>query len=902
MKKIVSLILIFVLLTTQINSTYMVDILENDMEIEKVTKINAINKYNSFLFNNPFGGLSSEPTNINRSDSWKYSVSNTFDVWYEIDKIMSSESGREVIVAVLDSGIKMNHPDLNVINDPTILIGSDVASHDNDPSDINSHGTHVAGIIGAKNNDSADRVVGIAPGVNLLAVKVFDNSNYGTVFNFLDGLRYAIDQGADVINMSFYAPWNYKPFQELLNEAEEKNIIVVASSGNDSNHWESGQMFDRKSLGQQYSESIVYPAAYETVLSVGGVGYNNGILGIDDSSNISGIRNDVFRQLDVVAPGVSIYSSNMRNFETPTIKSGTSMAAPFVAGLAALIIAKYPDLTAAEVRDVIRKTAYDPGIVIPEGYNRQDTIGHGLVNVNAALNFSPLDALSIENVDDFVFDPMKYNYLIDVDRSVSELRFTCEAMEGTKFYYNGQEEIGTCDMVIPLEGDISVIEFSVEYKGALRKYKFFVKYKQPLSDARIQRIVVETPFLNPLIKSKNMNYYVDLSGNVSSLAFRLDTFAPTDKIAMVMSDSETDFIYDENYVFNVDLLDKTTLLGFKVKTQEGKETSYLMAIRKNVEAVKTSTFDPLEPILVTSRVNISLDTDAIVLDYGVDADPNFTSYLFQATVSGASKNDVFWSLDDDTYVSVDSNGLVSVREDTPEGLGDFSVKLKAQSVVGGMVAEADILFVERTPLGSVEFFEPYISGYTDGTFRPRNTITRAEVAKIFSKIMRLDQASLLPQAFSDVSKDHWAYDYIQNLYLANIFSGYGDETFKPNEPITRAEIAQVFTNYWNYFDIEVNASHVINIPDVDSNYWAADPIHRLYNARVFPGFLNNAYRPLDDTLREELVFMVNNLIGREPIDVEEPSFTDLSLDYYFLGDIEAASQFYVDKNNLDSDE
>lgn len=831
------------------------------------------------------------PMDINSYDSWRFDYIDMNEVWTQLGKIDYSD----ILVAVIDTGIYVDHTDLNISEK-----GYDFYHKDNDPSDHNGHGTHVAGIIGAKANTGYDNVVGIAPGVEILPIKVYSDSGYISSYAVSKGIIYAVDNNADIINLSLYVGSGLSHIEEALEYAEEHGVLVIASTGNSSNLWEDDEEYNQKYLGYDRFSKVMYaPAAYKTVLSVGAVMKNpyEDRVGVSDFSHISGLVNGEFSQIDVVAPGSYIKSSSHISLTSSRVMSGTSMAAPHVSGLAVLLIAKHPDLSLDKIREIIAESSGYIDVDIPSQYNKTDVIGGGLININQAVNFSPLREMEVSSDSKFDFDPVRLNYLVHVDQNTTELDISGTLMSGTRIWDENGEYTSLSEIKLEMYDEISVFEFNVEWEGIERTYKIFAQYDRPGIESCIHRVTVEAGGVTPSVTEKNKDYYVTVPTSTSSVNVIVETYDSEDLVAFVLDADPSNDDYSNIKTTPVVLTDKTTLLGIKVKSAStGEEASHMMAIiKENADSILSYDTDP---IIITNKVSLELDTEAVVLDYGIDADPNYSFYDFNATVVGADRKDIVWSLDDDRYVQVDSNGLVSVKEDAPDGLGDFSVVLKAQSVVGGAVDYADILFVEKTPLGQVNFFAPYISGYSDGTFRPLNSISRAEVATIFAKILNL-QTTLDQPAFDDVLDSHWAYPYVQAIYEAGIFSGYNDGTFLPDAPISRAEIAQVFTNYWNYSDIEVNASHVIDIPDVSDDYWAADAIHKLYNTRIFTGYLNNAFRPIDNTLREELVYMVNKLIGRNPIEVEEPQFTDVPLDYFYNGDIEAASQFYVEKNNLE---
>jgi len=296
-------------------------------------------------------------------------------------------------------------------------------------------------------------------------------------------------------------------------------------------------------------------------------------------------------------------------------------------------------------------------------------------------------------------------------------------------------------------------------------------------------------------------------------------------------------------------------------------------------------------------VGVTLDTDAITLDYGETADPEFTSYDFTETVTGTTNKAVTWSLSDDTFATVDGNGVVTAKSDVPVETGDFTITLTVRTVVGGATDTATILFEEQTPLGAIEFYEPYISGYTDGSFRPANHVTRAEVASMFARILKLNMVTSGSQKFADVSSDHWAYASIQAMYRSGLFSGYfdteGSRYFDPEAAISRAEIAQVFTNYWNFLEISVTGENLTPIPDVPSDYWASPAINRIFNTGIFTGFDDGTFRPYEPTLREQIVSMINRLISRPANNAEASKFTDILTTDEHFGDIEAASQTFL---------
>ncbi|MEB3195664.1 MAG: S8 family peptidase [Candidatus Sericytochromatia bacterium] len=235
-------------------------------------------------------------------------------------------SGRkETLVAVVDTGIDDRHPDLT----GRVRKGRDFVNGDDDAFDDNFHGTHCAGILAANRGNGG--VVGVAPEVTLLPVKVLSAQGSGTYDQVAAGLVYAADQGASIISVSL---GTYTPSQVLLEavrHAQRKGALVVAGMGN------------------QGSDKPFYPAAWPDVLAVGATTVK------DERARYSNTGS----HLALVAPGSDILST-IPDRQYARV-SGTSMATPHVAGVAALLKSAEPRWTAANLRQRLLDSAVDLG-------------------------------------------------------------------------------------------------------------------------------------------------------------------------------------------------------------------------------------------------------------------------------------------------------------------------------------------------------------------------------------------------------------------------------------------------------------------------------------------------------------------------------------------------------------
>ncbi len=279
---------------------------------------------------------------------------------YNEPLIASTSGGLGVNVVVLDTGTNTNHPDLKgriaQCKDFTNLRFPIV---DNKCDDKNGHGTHVAGIVAA--NAGADKlgIYGVAPSAKIFAYKVCGANGSCYADDIAMGLRTAADAGANIINMSFGTDRDVSLIQDAVNYASSKGVLLVAAAGNDG----------------PFPDSIDYPAAYGSVVAVGAV---NKSLKVTDWSSRGinfltdpNVIND--RDIEFAAPGESIEST--WNNGGYVILSGTSMASPFVAGLAA----KYWQTPLAEnvtparaTRDFLRSLALD---LLPLGEDNYSGFG-----------------------------------------------------------------------------------------------------------------------------------------------------------------------------------------------------------------------------------------------------------------------------------------------------------------------------------------------------------------------------------------------------------------------------------------------------------------------------------------------------------------------------------------------
>jgi len=246
-----------------------------------------------------------------------------------------------VTIAIVDSGADLTHPDLNA----KIIKGTDFVNG-GDPDDENGHGTHVAGIAAAETNNSTG-IAGVSWGSKALIVRVLDNNNKGPYTRTAQGIKYAADNGARIINTSFGGTGGKSIKCAAATYAIGKGSLVIASAGNNGNSTKS------------------YPAACPGVIAVGNTTSSDGRA---SSSNFGS-------WVDLAAPGTQILSTvpitgSCTHCTASGYKrlTGTSMASPMVAGAAAVLLSREPSLTNSKIEERLKKTAKKlPGLNLGAG-------------------------------------------------------------------------------------------------------------------------------------------------------------------------------------------------------------------------------------------------------------------------------------------------------------------------------------------------------------------------------------------------------------------------------------------------------------------------------------------------------------------------------------------------------
>jgi subtilisin family serine protease len=315
----------------------------------------------------PLLGLPNDPR---LGDQWNMQLIQAPDAWNV------ATGGGDVTVAVLDSGIDPTHPDLT----GRVVPGRNVRENSANTRDDLGHGTHVAGIIGALGNNGVG-VVGLSWGVRLMPIKITDRFGDASIVGAAEGIRWAVEHGARIVNLSFGGLDDSQTVRLAVRDARSRGALLIAAAGN------CGEVSSYQSEGCDTLNPPIFPAALEEVIAVGAL----------DATGHLAPYSETGEYLRLTAPGGAGGSqrTNPRDYVLSTwppglpspidqtgfsYEVGTSMAAPHVAGTAALVWSTNPTLTRDQVESILFETADDLGAP-----GRDDRYGYGRLNASRAV-------------------------------------------------------------------------------------------------------------------------------------------------------------------------------------------------------------------------------------------------------------------------------------------------------------------------------------------------------------------------------------------------------------------------------------------------------------------------------------------------------------------------------------
>ncbi|WP_409343744.1 S8 family serine peptidase [Paenibacillus sp. MBLB4367] len=774
----------------------------------------------------------------------------------------------DIIIAVVDTGIDLDHPDLK----DNLVPGANLIQPSKPPMDDKGHGTNVAGVLAAA-ADNDKGIAGLLWNAKIMPIKALESDGTGDEEKLGEGIRYAVDHGAKIVVLSLGINKYSSYMSAIIDYAEERGVLLVAAAGNEGN-------------------AVRYPAAYPTVLAVGGVGKDNKPEALSNFGP----------ELDIVAPW-DVFTTAIRG--TYTEKNGTSLAAPQVAAVSALLWSIHPEWKPYQIRNAIRQSAED---LETPGWD--PVTGFGLLRADRALALAYRDDMFEPNDTLSSAKPLPVNSSIDASFA--------NANDNDWFVVDA-----------PYDGllRVQLIGEDAGLKGQLVHYSDSagagVSYNEGLSSG------VEIPLLKGKSYLKLQSQGVPKGQGVYHLKtdFRMhaDAFEDNDrqfKAYVLPNRSQT--VVGTFHAYRDDdwfamIVDQPGTLQIKLAVDTARIDPVLLIQRKGDKEIiidersdgETETSMPLEvtpgtyyirvsniaeyayPVVGEYMLNIDFSTryedpnepndkpyQAALIELGtgyqgvLDTDADVDWFKFKLN----GENLVHFKLTDIPIDRVLTIGLTdaslaplqtdlvesnysSVQLDAKLAGGTYYVKLTADrsfnNQLYSLVVDAEPLVSGYADIGghwaetaiAKLTAKQIVNGYAPYRFGPDRTLTRAEAVTMFARAFGLKggQAS-----YTDVSLNHWAKDAIAAATRVGIVSGYGDGTFRPDSPVTRMELTAMLAHALGFKPISGPSPYA----DVDDSYWGSGILRTMKAEGWVQGFEDGRFLPGSPATRAQIAALL----------------------------------------------
>lgn len=772
----------------------------------------------------------------------------------------------EMVIAIVDTGVDLTHPDL----EDRLVPGFNLVKPGTDPMDDNGHGTNVAGVIAsAADNDKG--TAGLLWQSRIMPVKALEADGNGDEDKLGEGIRYAVQHGAKIVVLSLGLNKYSSYMERVVQEAENAGVLLVAASGNEGN-------------------VVKYPAAYDTVLAVGGVGSDNTV----ESKSNKG------PELDLVAPWVVFTTTLGGGYD---FRDGTSMAAPQAAGAAALAWTVRPELKPAEVRNLLRQTAQSIG-----GTGWTPDSGYGMLRVDRAVMEAP-------KWD--IYEPNNRQSAAKAISSNKSIHAYMEPGEEDWFYWDA-----------PYDG---VARYRISGAGASLDLAH-------VTEAGIEEQVLTNPTGDEVAVSKG-RHYVKITGSAATSTpytlsvdygiyrdpfedndrqYKAYTLLPRSQLVVGTFDHAAD---QDWYTIHVE---QSGTLQLKVAPDTARMDLVMTIVRKGGKELVIDHNGDGESEFFQMDVtpgqyyikisNIPSYTYPVVGEYVLDIhlsnayedpyEPNDKPY--QATVLSFGEpytavidpeTDIDWyrfRLNGESDVRIEFN-MLSNSDMLSMQLMDASLKpvshpfdaedrnswLSKMTLPGGVYylrvsstgagqqlyglrVRADQLVEGYADIYShwakdamVKLIDKgFVNGYGSKQLYPDRPITRAEAVVLLDRILKPGQAS--PPGFHDVEPDHWAYGAVSRLYNAKIVNGMTSTTFAPDRNITRMEMMTLLAKAVGKTGLDIREAP---FSDVSAGYWGNSLLWRLKQDGWAEGYADGTFRPERSATRAELMALTVRMLG-----------------------------------------
>ncbi|WP_181592654.1 S8 family serine peptidase [Paenibacillus sp. YN15] len=773
-------------------------------------------------------------------------------------------TGSDLIIAVVDTGVDRSHPDL----EDKLVPGINLIENGAYPDDDNGHGTNVAGVIAAA-ADNDKGTAGLLWNAQIMPIKALEADGNGDEDKLGEGIRYAVHNGARIVVLSLGLNKRSAYMEQIVAEAELAGVLLVAASGNEG-------------------DAVKYPAAYDTVLAVGGVGPDNAR---ESLSNYG-------PELDIAAPWIVFTTVRGGAYE---YRDGTSMAAPQAAAAAALAWSTHQALSPAELRNLLKQTAQDLG---PTGWDQET--GYGLLRVDRAVR---------EELKRDIYEPNNRQNAAKPISSNKSIAAYLEQGDEDWFYweapYDGYAQYKLSGTAAELaathvtEGGTEVAEIRNPSGNAVpvKKGRHYVRitgaapspyslevnfriYEDPFEDNDRQYKAYTLPSRSQLLvgtfsHNQDQDWFslpVDQPGTLR-LKVTPDT-SRMDPVLTFMKKGGKELVIDHNgdgelesyqaevtpglyYIRVSNLASYTYPIVGEYILDIHLATSYEDPFEPNNRSYQATTLTPDENYLGVIDPDTDVDwyrfklegESSIHVEFNLFPDSEGVSLqLLDGTLKEISMP--VTPMDRDSWGSnltlpagtyyIKANSSAGVRQQL------YSLQLHVDRLIEGF---SDIYGHWAEPVLSNLVRKGYIDGYGGRNLYPDRPITRAEAAAMLDRALRL-QSGVSP-GFADLPQEHWAYPAVARLYKAGIVRGVSAVEFAPDRSITRMEMLSMLANATNRRGTTGFGSP---FPDVNESYWGISVLRQMKDEGWAEGYPDGTFRPERSATRAEWMHLAARML------------------------------------------
>ncbi|WP_102348605.1 S8 family serine peptidase [Bacillus sp. Marseille-P3661] len=693
-------------------------------------------------------------------------------------------TGKGVKVAVLDTGIETQHNDLKITGGISFITEE---NGDTSYNDYNGHGTHVAGIISAQHNDIG--VLGVAPDVELYSIKALDQNGAGYLSDVVAGIDWAITNNIDIINLSIGMSTYSQILADVIDYAYQSGMFIVAAAGNSGNSSGTG-------------DNIDYPARLEGAIAVGATTLNNTRASFSSTGPA----------LELTAPGDTILSSYINN--NYEYLNGTSMAAPFVTGIAALLKQAYPEWTNDQLRSHMRETVIDLGEV-----GVDSKYGYGLIQFNLLPETEQQELIPL-NLEKPLLESAK-----STDESIT-IRW--QPVQNANRYMIKREE-----QVIYLGSALQFTEDTLQ-PGQMYRYEISALNGQLISE----ELVVEIP---TALRTPNL-LYSEIDANTIELQWTLLQEAIHYTLrrngVVIYSGTSTTYV-DRELPYN-------STVEYELVAQG--TTGVSQPIKK---IVTTKKFIPPVPLNLDGEVS----DRTVSLKWTVPDTKNIEGYYIYMNGSKYNKQPIVTTMKDilnltngKTYTfTVTSISKDGVQSDPSEELVLIPKIPITFDDIGTHWARSDIQLTGN---------RGWMKGTSPGIFSPDKGLSRAEAAVIIVRALQLQPLNDKSIEFLDVDGKHWAKNEIKIIAQHDIMTGKSEGRFSPADTLTREQMAAMLHRM---FLKDKPIPENVHFVDVHPRQWSYHAIATTSHYKLFYGYNDGTFKPNDVLTRSQMAVLMNRI-------------------------------------------